>query len=399
MTFLRKSILGKVFVYFISFATIVSAVVFLFYMEGRETVPFDVFVGGLGTFILFFLLVYIVEIARPLERILVEMKALLAGKKYKKIYTTKIDEIGVLAHFFNEVTTSLEGVSAQIREEKRMMDELEIAAELQRDILPSQNPQVAGLDIIAKTRPAVELGGDSFDFITMGDNTFIYVGDVTGHGVPAAIVMTMVNTLIHTFAEIYDTAYEIIVGVNKQLKSRIKSTMFMTVLMLKWNNVTHKMSYVGAGHEHILIYKAKKGKCEIRQSGGIALGMVPDNSQLVKEIDMPLEKDDVIVLYSDGVTEGRNMTGEMYGLDRFIAAIEKFAPQYSADGIIHHIALDYSKYVGDHIQEDDVTMIVIKYSGKAENGGTSTKWEEKIGPQKAEPEKKKSKAKKAKKAK
>ena len=244
-----------------------------------------------------------------------------------------------------------------------MLSELEVAAQIQKDILPAETPHIPYLDITAKTRSAVELGGDNFDFITEKDNTYIYIGDVTGHGVPAALVMTIVHTLIHAFVEIYNSAFDVVVKTNQRLKTRIKSTMFMTMLMLRWNHTTQKMSYVGAGHEHLLIFRAVKGVCDVQVTGGVALGMVPDNSKLIKEVDLPLEKGDIIILYSDGIIEGRNMAGEMYGLERLKKAVELYALQYGSDGVVNHVARDFSNYVQEHVQEDDVTLIAIKYVG------------------------------------
>jgi len=359
-----KSILFRILAYYLCFLAVVTGVlVFAFIAEWR-VIPIEFFVLAAFAFVVFWIFVYWIEVVRPFKVILGEMKALLAGRKYRRIFTGRTDEVGIMAHFFNEVTKSFEKVTVDIKERKRMLSELEIASSIQRAILPPQNPIVPGLDIDAKTRPAVELGGDVFDFITVKDNTFIYIGDVTGHGVPAAIVMTMVNTLIRTLTEFYSTGYDVVVNVNRQLKNRIKSTMFMTMLMYRWNHTEEKMSFVGAGHEHVVVYRAGTGKCEVKKTGGIALGMVPDNSQLVKEFDLPMEKDDVVIMYTDGLTEGRNMAGEMYGLERLIAAIEIFAPQYGSDGLVHHVATDYSKFVENHIQDDDVTLIAMKYVGK-----------------------------------
>jgi serine phosphatase RsbU (regulator of sigma subunit) len=120
-----------------------------------------------------------------------------------------------------------------------------------------------------------------------------------------------------------------------------------------------------------VVYRAGKGKCDVSKTGGIALGMVPDNSKLIKEVELPLEKDDVIVLYTDGITEGRNMGGEMYGLDRLVRAIELYAPQYGSDGIVHHVAEDYSRFVENHKQDDDVTLIAIKHVGKGQEGAVT----------------------------
>lgn len=379
LTTLKKSILRRVFIYFIFFALLISASAFYLFMNQGMQVPFWVFVGALFVFLIYFLLVYLYEFVRPVQIILKEMKALLTGRKYKKIFTRRLDEIGVMAHFFNEVTKSMEQVSNEIKEGKRMLNELEIASSLQQEILPKESPDVPGIEIVAKNRPAVELGGDNFDFIRSGNNLFIYAGDVTGHGVPAALVMTMANSLIHTFVDIYDNAYDVVVNTNKQLKTRIKSTMFMTMLMLRWDFVNQKMTYVGCGHEHLLIYRANAGKCESKKAGGIALGMVPDNSKLIKEQDLELELGDVIILYTDGLTEGRNMSGEMYSLDRLISAVERYAAEYGPDGIVNHVALDYSRFVQDHVQDDDVTLIAIRYTGstaKEERTESlvSTKW-------------------------
>lgn len=363
MKLFQKSLLGRVFVYFFLFSVLITAGVFYFYSTDQKTISLTVFVVSLFLFLLYFLLVYLNEIVRPFEVILKQIKNLLTGRKYNRIYTKRIDEIGTIAHFFNEVTKNMEKISGQLKEGKRMMGELEVAAQIQKDILPVEAPHIPGLDIIAKTRPAAELGGDNFDFITEKDNTYIYVGDVTGHGVPAALVMTIVHTLIHTFVEFYDNALDVVIQTNRRLKTRIKSTMFMTMLMLRWNHVTQKMSYVGAGHEHLLVYRAAKGQCEVRMTGGIALGMIADNSKIVKEIDLPLDKDDVVILYTDGIVEARNMVGEMFTLDRLKTAVELYAPQYGAEGIVYHVARDFSRYVQEHIQEDDVTLIAIRYVG------------------------------------
>jgi serine phosphatase RsbU (regulator of sigma subunit) len=358
-----KSIVRRIFIYFLVFGAVLAGSVFYAVKSGMVVPDVNLCAEMTGVILLFVLLVYLFEFARPVRVILKQMKSLLAGKIYKKIYTKRNDELGVMAHFFNEVTRSFEKVSVEIKEGKRMMNELEIASSIQRAILPPQNPIVPGLDVDAKTRPAAELGGDVFDFISTGENTFIYIGDVTGHGVPAAIVMTMVNTLIRTLSEIYRTGYEIVTQANRQVKNRIKSTMFMTLLLFKWDHKQQKMTFTGAGHEHVVVYKAGIGKCMVQKTGGIALGMVPDNTRLIKEIELPLDKDDVIVLYSDGLTEGRNMAGEMYGLDRLVKAVELYAPQYGSDGIVHHVALDYSRFVQEHVQDDDVTLIAMKFVG------------------------------------
>ncbi|MCC7432600.1 serine/threonine-protein phosphatase [Candidatus Peregrinibacteria bacterium] len=329
------------------------------------------------TFVVFFLvihslitfLIYYFDIVVPFVVILDQVKALLTNRNYKRIFVKRTDEVGIMAHFFNEVTTSLEKVTVDLEESRKVSGELKTAGQLQKELIPNMAPTIEGFDIAVKNRSAEELGGDNLDFIKVGSSTYFYVGDVTGHGVPAAIVMTMVNTLINAFAEIYDTAYEVVVQTNRRLKTRIRATMFMSMLMLKWNGMTKKMTYIGCGHEHLVIYRAKTGLVEALVSGGIALGMVPDNSKIVKEKDLPLEIGDVIVLYTDGITEAKNMKGEMFGLKRLTEAVSMYGGQGGAQDIVQNIAKDFSKFVEEHVQEDDVTLIAVK---KLNDGVTGT---------------------------
>ena len=350
----------------VSFFRKIALIVF-FYLVALFALAFFVFEFNALSLLLFAVIFFISFLwlmkrvfFDPLKAILFEMQALLAGKNYKRIFTKRIDEVGVLATFFNKMTKSFSEVSFDIKDRKRILEELTVATQLQRDILPNTNPEVEGFDIVAKTKPASELGGDSYNFLTVKDKTFLYIGDVTGHGAAAGLIMTMVNSLITVFTEQYDSAYDVLVRVNKHIKKHVKKAMFMTLVMFLYDNNTKKLTYVGAGHEHILVYRKQSGDCEVILSGGVALGMVPDNSALIKEMPLELAVGDCVVLYSDGITESRNANDEMYGLDRLKKAVIEYAGQYSAEGINYHIALDNSAFVGDGKQRDDMTLIVMK---------------------------------------
>lgn len=360
MNFFRRNLIQRIFSFLFGAFVLILGFCLILFTFGVKNISIFYLIGIVFFYSVFVLWLFYFQFSRPLYLILDQMKALLTKRKYKKIYNSRSDEIGVIAHFFNEVTTTFEKVLIEIKEGKRVTGELQLAGELQHELLPAQSPQVLGLDVAVKNRSAEELGGDNFDVISDKNYTYFYLGDVTGHGVPAAIIMTMVNTLINAFVEIYDNAYDIVVKTNRRLKTRIRSTFFMSMIMLKWDVNLKKMSYVGCGHEHLVVYRANKGACEVRMTGGIALGMVPDNSKIVKELDLPLEKGDTIVLYTDGITEARNMHGEMFGLQRLQKTIEQYAGEYDAEGIVYHIARDFSRFVEEHIQEDDVTLIVIK---------------------------------------
>ena len=192
------------------------------------------------------------------------------------------------------------------------------------------------------------------------NNTFIYVGDVTGHGLPAGLIMVMVNTLLRTFSEMYTSGYDIMVNTNRVLKQRIEPRRFMTCVLLRWNAVEKKMYYTGAGHEHILIYHKRENVCEVKQTGGIALGMVQDISKIIKEENIPLESGDFVILYSDGIIEAKNMQGEMFGLPRLKMTIEQYARTSTSEELFANVSKDFGIFVGDQIQEDDITLIIIQ---------------------------------------
>lgn len=307
------------------------------------------------------ILILKITIDRPLKAVFYQMKALLTGHQYKKIFTTRIDEVGVLAHFFNEVTKNMEKISVDVAEGQRLSKEVSIASDIQRRILPKELPHIPGLSIYGKTRPASEVGGDSFDVIPApNNNTLIYVGDVTGHGLPAALIMVMVNTTLRTYSEVYANGYDIVLNTNRIIKSRIEPRRFMTLVLLRWNNQEQRLYYTGAGHEHIMLYRKKEGVCDVRKTGGIALGMVPDISKIIREELIPTETGDMVVLYSDGIIEAKNMQGEMFGLNRLKQAIEQYGRTSTVDELFTHISTDFAVFVGEQIQEDDITLLVIQ---------------------------------------
>jgi hypothetical protein len=378
MKLVRKSIVRKLFVTLFTFSLIVFAIYYYFYHYEIQSVPYYYLIGALGAFLILFLFVYWFDVIKPLKPIMTQIQALLAGKPYKRLYSTRIDEIGVIAHFFNQVTKGLGKVSFDLKDRERMMDELSIAAQLQRDILPLQSPSVEGLQIVAKSKPATEVGGDSFNMFTVNDKTYIYLGDVTGHGVAAGLIMTMVNSLVNVFADIYESGFDIVYNVNKYVKKHVKQAMFMTMVLLCWDHKKKKMSYVGAGHEYILIYRADSGECEAIMSGGVAIGMVPDNSKIINEKEIELNDGDFIMLYTDGITEARNAENELFGVEKVKELFREYASQYSAEGINYHIAKDVSTFMKDHKQDDDMTLIVMqrndKMKSEKDDAIQSTSW-------------------------
>lgn len=367
MRFIRKSIIGKTF--FLLFLLLAAVLAAWKYLDSASVtaISLDKVAYALIGILTIILSLFIWDIIQPIRRLSKEVTNLLTGKIYRRVVPTTIDEVGILTHFFNEITQDLEKISYDVKERRRMSSELDIASQIQKDVLPKETPEIPGLDIVAKTRSAAEVGGDVFDFLNAPDNknTFIYIGDVTGHGVPSCLVMMMVETLIT--AMIYrgvDESRSIITYTNHLLYPRISTRLFMTSVMLRWDKENQKIYYTGAGHEHILVYRKATEEVEAITSGGIALGMIPDVSKIAQEKEIQFDVGDCIVLYSDGITEAKNKMGEMYGLEKIKASLKKNGYKPSVEGIFDGLTKDFSNFVQEYVQLDDITMIVIKNMGK-----------------------------------
>jgi len=373
MKLIRDSLTKKaIFIFTLLIAGLVGVAIFLV-RKNITQVSLNIFLGVLLGLILLILILFLFDVVLPISRVAKQVNNLLTGRQYQRLDPTSYDEIGMFTHFFNEITRDLEKISYDVKERRRMSSELDIAAKMQEDVLPKEAPDSPGLDIVAKTRSAAEVGGDSFDFISSpdGKQTYIYIGDVTGHGVPAGLVMVMTHTLVEAMIAMgIKSSKDVIVNTNTLLTPRISSRIFMTMVMLRWDAEQQKMFYTGAGHEHILLYKAKSEKVEAFRSGGIALGMIPNNSKIALENEIPMEIGDAIVLYTDGLTEAKNKTGQMYTMERMVSSFEKHGYLPSSEGIFDHLTKDFANFVGEYVQIDDTTMIVIKYVGKDKSART-----------------------------
>ena len=329
--------------------------------------------AALGLFLLLSVVSFWLLIERPFKKIIREMKALLTGRPYRRVMTSKQNEVGVLAHFFNEVTRSLESVSSDMKTHQRLRKEIDSAQDIQQLLIPKEAPAIPGLCISAKTRPASEIGGDTFDFYQKNGRHFIYIGDSTGHGIPAGIVMGMVDALLETFIDLQDTITDILVNLNKYLKPHLKPTMFMTMILMEWIPATSTLRWGGAGHEYLVHYKSKSGEIQNLKAGGLAVGMLANNTPYVHEQEVQLEENDFIVLYSDGIVEAKNMAGEVYGLDRLSRFIQnQVTAETTPDQLFEKIAIDVGRFMEGQIQLDDMTLIVLKHCQNMAQGTPST---------------------------
>ncbi|NDK19591.1 SpoIIE family protein phosphatase [Candidatus Gracilibacteria bacterium] len=275
-------------------------------------------------------------------------------------------DVRFVINFFNKSLEILKNFKEEFKAGRILKSEVEFASEIQRHVLKKRTVVVPSIDIVADTKSATEVGGDSYDIIEQGNNYYIYIGDVTGHGVASGFVMMIVNALISGFSKLVESSADILAKTNEIVKPRVKSNILMTLLMIRWNEQEKKMYMTGAGHEYLIVYKASKKKAFKIKSGGVALGMTKNISKILKETQIAVEKDDIVILYTDGITEARNGKLEsdmMLGIDRLIEIIEA-TPTKTAQGIFNNITIELSRFMGyGHRQFDDITLITMHYKG------------------------------------
>lgn len=277
--------------------------------------------------------------------------------------------------FFWKTLNTLKNIKSEFLHGKEIRSEVDLWKEIQGKMLTKKLTKVPSLDIIMQSKPAWEIGWDSFDIIQVEDNYYIYVWDATGHGVWAWFIMIMVNALISGFAKVFKHWHTILAKTNEILKPRVKANLLMSLLMVRWDEKEKRLFMTGAWHEYLMIYKHKQKKCYRIKSGWVALGMIKDCSKLLKEKEIQFEENDIIVLYSDGITEAinqpaKNGNEQMFGEDRLVEAIEK-APNLpnknykSSRSVFNNITIELSKFMWyKHAQFDDVTLATVHYKAE-----------------------------------
>lgn len=306
---------------------------------------------------------YSSRLTKPIEELTRNAQNLGAGDLKVRVVVRTNDEIGLLATTFNKMAGDLEVSTQAMIEREKLARELELAAKIQRQIIPKQLPVIQGLEIATALIPAEEVGGDCYDFIELDAARHIfYISDVTGHGVPSGLVVSIANALMYSFAG-RGTIKELLVDVNRVLKQKTSQNMFMTLLMLEYIqelNKEPKIKMVSAGHPEMLHYHALTGEVTREKGGGIALGMTPDIGKMLNEREVIFAEGDMLALYSDGIPEAGSETGAMYGDVAFYASFKKASSLSSIEAVKDAIITDVRSFMGASKQLDDITLILLR---------------------------------------
>jgi len=252
---------------------------------------------------------------------------------------------------------------AKINELQKVLTEMEIAVSIQAGLLP-KDPKMEGYEISAYMKPAEYMGGDYYDIINFGDRDWIIIGDVSGHGVPAGLVMIMVQTAIHVAlsqnTKIRPSA--LLTVINRIIEENIRKigeSKHMSITVFSAQK-TGEFTFSGL-HEDTLIYRAESGNVERIETTGMWIGLVDDVEEMLEDEVLALDRGDVMLLYTDGITEatrkGRGTQFEMFGDDRLRKVFRKLGSRTAEE-----IRTGIIEAMQDYNWEDDVTMLVVKRS-------------------------------------
>ena len=251
-----------------------------------------------------------------------------------------------------------------VREIERKNTELAIAAEIQQSFLPDTIAQIEGYDIAAKSVMAKEVGGDFFDVIPLeviplGKGQLgIIIADVSGKGIPAALFMALSRIVVRVNAIWYGKRPAAAIrDANTIIANDSKSGMFVTLFYGFLDSADRTLTYVNAGHNPPIHFHAAQGTLSDLAATGIAMGALPDSAYSQESVQML--PGDILVLYTDGITEAENADLEMFGLER-LERIILASSQLPADELIQEILAAVGSFTGDHPQSDDITLMVVR---------------------------------------
>ncbi len=252
----------------------------------------------------------------------------------------------------------LKAAQAQLVEQERLKRELEIAAEVQRSILPTEFPHIPGFEFAAYARPAREVGGDYYDLLLLDDERFgLVMADVSGKSVHAALYMAVTRALFLAEAAEYQSPRDAVYQIHDLLMTSSDSDMFVTAFYGVVNQRTREMRYVRAGHDLPIHFHSQTRQLSLLQARGRFMGSL--EGLVLDEATVQLAPGDALVCYSDGLTDAASPDGNYYGLERLKGVVARAAHK-TAPALAEAIIADVDTFRAGTPQPDDLTLLVMK---------------------------------------
>lgn len=252
----------------------------------------------------------------------------------------------------------LQAAQERLIEQEALARELRLAGEIQASMLPQRLPQRAGCDLAAQMIPARVVGGDFFDVIELDeDRLALIVGDVSGKGMPAALVMSLAISLLRVEAARADSPAEAVLMVNQHLLKNNTGSMFVTLFYGIFRRSTRELAYARAGHELPVLLDAAGAPLSVARGVGQPIGLFEAPQVDAQTLSVP--PGGAVLLYTDGVTEATNASYELFGRERALA-VASALPRASAAELCSALLAELAAHHGDAPPDDDITLLVMR---------------------------------------
>ncbi len=256
-------------------------------------------------------------------------------------------------------------------EQQRLEQELELARTFQSLLLPRRVPDYQNIRLAGLYRPALEMGGDYYDYIPIDDRYLgIAVGDVSGKGVPGALIMAAVRAALRAEARLSLSPREVLQRVNRVAMEDTKESVFITMTYGVLDSQTGIFRFCRAGHEPVICCPGNGKGIVSYQPEGMALGIVEGELfSMMEEQELDLSREKTAILYTDGIVEAMNPKSEEYGMERFHGQVQQHADKVPGE-VLQAVLEDIDKFARGRDQHDDITMVVVNWAGEAQGEKT-----------------------------
>jgi sigma-B regulation protein RsbU (phosphoserine phosphatase) len=345
-------------------------------------------VGGLFLVIQILALIMGLALARSITGSVHELFAgterVRRGDFTHKIAIRSRDQLGELAASFNSMTSSIEDLLQQKAEKERLEQELRIARNIQMSLLPQAPPRLPGMSLTAHCEPAREVGGDYYDYLPLGGSRLaLLIADVAGKGTSAALYMAELKGIMLSLADRHTSPRDLLIDADRILARHLDTRTFITITYAIVDVDAGTLTYARAGHCPLIYLPAPGGaarRADVQLPDGMVLGLNLDDGEMfrsqLQQVTIPLAAGDLFLLYTDGITEAMNHDGEFFGDARLRALVEDYG-HLPSDQLRDRIVRDVRNFAGTAVQQDDMTMLIVKMEGDVEvEGGRARKGEE-----------------------
>ncbi|MGD9281792.1 MAG: PP2C family protein-serine/threonine phosphatase, partial [Desulfobacterales bacterium] len=264
-------------------------------------------------------------------------------------------EIGYTGDVINEMTEGL-------KERERLQHSLDIAMEVQQNLLPADDPEIEGLDIAGTSIYCEETGGDYYDYLMTGENgqkkICVVVGDVADHGIPSALLMTTARAFLRQRASRSGELGQVVSDVNRQLTRDVEdSGRFMTLFICEIDRDNQALHWVNAGHDPAMIYHRDSGEFEELAGNSLPLGV--SETAAYQKFEKKITSGQIIMVGTDGIWESQSPQGEMFGKERFKDIIRENAGR-PAKEIVQTVIKKVDGFRVPLERADDITLVITK---------------------------------------